>query len=119
MSESKPRTCANWKAEPISETLFAELTAAVAGKVGAERVRPALLINAGGIEKVIDNAADARETIRRGDGKRTENGPRWENPNPGKGSNSTHVARARAKRKRTVVRSVRHQQNAIARDGSD
>ena len=27
--------------------------------------------------------------------KRTENGPRWENPNPGAGCNSTHVAGAR------------------------
>jgi hypothetical protein len=62
---TKLRKCADWKAEPINETLFAQLTAAVSGKVGAERVRPALLVNAGGIEKVIDNAADARETLRR------------------------------------------------------
>ena len=26
---------------------------------------------------------------------RTENGPRWENPDPGHGCNATHVARAR------------------------
>jgi len=32
---------------------------------------------------------------RRGESRRTEHGPIWENSNPGKGCNSTHVARAR------------------------
>jgi len=34
---------------------------------------------------------------RRGDQRRTENGPRWETGNPGAGCNSTHVAKARRK----------------------
>lgn len=36
-----------------------------------------------------------RKNHRRGEGRRTETGPRWENPDPGHGCNSTHVARAR------------------------
>lgn len=44
---------------------------------------------------------------RRGETKRTETGPRWENPNPGKGSNSTHVARSRKKWKRIISRKKR------------
>lgn len=44
---------------------------------------------------------------RRGEKKRTEHGPRWENPNPGKGCNTTHVARSRAKWKKLQHRSLR------------
>ncbi len=44
---------------------------------------------------------------RRGDAKRTENGPRWESRNPGAGCNSTHVAKSRASWKKVVTRSVR------------
>jgi len=40
-------------------------------------------------------------------GKRTETGPRWENPNPGAGCNATHVARARRAWKRIGARSER------------
>ena len=36
-----------------------------------------------------------RKNYRRGEERRTENGPTWENRNPGAGCNSTHVARAR------------------------
>jgi hypothetical protein len=41
-----------------------------------------------------------KNNARRGDKKRTEHGPRWENANPGAGCNSTHVARSRANWKR-------------------
>ena len=44
---------------------------------------------------------------RRGDKRRTENGPRWENANPGAGCNSTHVARARSAWKKIKNRSYR------------
>lgn len=44
---------------------------------------------------------------RRGEKRRTETGPRWENGNPGKGCNSTHVARARRKWKRYRNRATR------------
>lgn len=46
---------------------------------------------------------------RRGDKKRTETGPRYENPNPGAGCNATHVARARAKWKRRGARKARRE----------
>lgn len=46
---------------------------------------------------------------RRGDQRRTEHGPRWENPNPGKGSNATHVARARRKWKARARRALRRE----------
>ena len=36
--------------------------------------------------------------------KRTETGPRWENPDPGAGCNSTHVAKGRKKWKRLAAR---------------
>ncbi len=47
------------------------------------------------------------KNYRRGEEKRTENGPRWENGNPGKGCNSTHVARARKAWKAIKNRSFR------------
>jgi hypothetical protein len=49
---------------------------------------------------------------RRRGGKRTENGPRYENGNPGKGCNSTHVARGRRKWKRIVARTERRKWNS-------
>lgn len=51
---------------------------------------------------------------RRGERKRTEHGPRWENHNPGKGSNSTHVARARKKWKRINIRRDRRSERVEA-----
>lgn len=36
-----------------------------------------------------------KDNHRRGEKKRTEHGPSWENRNPGAGCNSTHVARTR------------------------
>lgn len=48
-----------------------------------------------------------RTNHRRGEGRRTEHGPRWENPNPGHGCNSTHVARARKKWKQITRRQER------------
>lgn len=51
---------------------------------------------------------------RRGQDRRTENGPRYENPNPGKGSNATHVARARRKWKRRNARVERRRDRKIA-----
>ncbi len=44
---------------------------------------------------------------RREEARRTEHGPRYENPNPGAGCNATHVARARAKWKRLTARKAR------------
>lgn len=44
---------------------------------------------------------------RRGEARRTEHGPRHENPNPGKGANATHVARARRKHKVRARRKAR------------
>lgn len=52
-----------------------------------------------------------RVNHRRAERRRTEHGPRWENPNPGKGSNSTHVARARSAWKRIGVRTERRKLN--------
>ncbi|MHC4864637.1 MAG: hypothetical protein ACYTEX_11160 [Planctomycetota bacterium] len=48
-----------------------------------------------------------RPNHRRGELRRTENGPRWENHNPSKGSNSTHVARARRWWKKLKNRTIR------------
>jgi hypothetical protein len=48
-----------------------------------------------------------RNNPRRGDKRRTEHGPRWENGDPGAGCNSTHVARARKKWKKRAARSER------------
>ena len=48
-----------------------------------------------------------RTNYRRGEARRTENGPRYESKNPGAGSNSTHVARARRKWKRSRARAER------------
>jgi hypothetical protein len=48
-----------------------------------------------------------RRNHRRGEARRTETGPRHENPNPGAGCNSTHVARSRAKWKRRRARAER------------
>lgn len=44
---------------------------------------------------------------RRGEARRTETGPRYENPNPGAGCNATHVARGRARWKRRLRRDAR------------
>lgn len=41
--------------------------------------------------------------------KRTEHGPRYENPNPGKGCNATHVARARRRWRDRVRRADRRE----------
>ena len=38
-----------------------------------------------------------RKNYRRGEERRSEHGPRFENPDPGKGCNATHVARGRRK----------------------
>lgn len=48
-----------------------------------------------------------RDNHRRGESRRTETGPRFENLNPGAGCNSTHVARSRAKWKRRNARKER------------
>ena len=48
-----------------------------------------------------------RRNHRREEGRRTENGPRYENPNPGAGCNATHVAASRAKWKRRQARAYR------------
>jgi hypothetical protein len=45
---------------------------------------------------------------RRGDIRRSEHGPRWENGDPGAGCNSTHVARARRGWKKVHARIERH-----------
>ncbi len=50
---------------------------------------------------------------KRNEDKRTETGPRFENPNPGAGCNSTHVARSRRKWK---TRSRRRERRALAWD---
>jgi len=44
---------------------------------------------------------------RRDQGRRSEHGPRWENPDPGAGCNSTHVARSRRRWKRIAARTER------------
>lgn len=44
---------------------------------------------------------------RRGEERRTENGPRYENPDPGAGCNTTHVARSRRKWKTRQRRAER------------
>jgi len=44
---------------------------------------------------------------RRGEQRRSEHGPRYENPDPGKGCNATHVARGRKSWKRRLVRALR------------
>jgi hypothetical protein len=48
-----------------------------------------------------------RTNPRRKKSKRTETGPRFENPNPGAGCNATHVARSRKKWKRVGARTER------------
>lgn len=48
-----------------------------------------------------------RINYRRGDARRTEHGPTWENLNPGAGCNSTHVARGRRNWKRRNARRLR------------
>lgn len=48
-----------------------------------------------------------RTNYRRGERRRTETGPRWENQNPGAGCNSTHVARARQAWHRLQARASR------------
>lgn len=47
---------------------------------------------------------------RRGEERRSEHGPRYENHDPGKGCNSTHVAKGRKKWKRQIRRSERRNQ---------
>ena len=44
---------------------------------------------------------------RRGEKRRQDNGPTWENRTPSKGCNSTHVARSRAKWKKRRHRALR------------
>lgn len=58
-----------------------------------------------------------RNNARRDDKRRTEHGPRWENPDPGKGCNATHVARARAKWKRINARKARRTERLEPTDG--
>ena len=53
---------------------------------------------------------------RRGENRRTENGPRWESMNPGAGCNSTHVARARKAWKRLNNRRERRTQDSEEED---
>lgn len=48
-----------------------------------------------------------KKNHRRGEDRRTETGPRYENPNPGAGCNATHVARGRARWKRRLRRDAR------------
>lgn len=48
-----------------------------------------------------------RPNHRRGERRRTETGPRYENPNPGAGCNATHVARARRAWKRLMAKAHR------------
>lgn len=54
---------------------------------------------------------------RRGEQRRVEHGPRWENPNPGAGCNSTHVARARKKWRRIKARIERRTARMAEDDG--
>lgn len=53
---------------------------------------------------------------RRGERRRSEHGPRWENGDPGKGCNATHVARGRKKWKR-ILRRKRRRQYEREREG--
>lgn len=55
------------------------------------------------------------DNYRRGEAKRTEHGPRYENPNPGKGSNATHVARSRQKWKRREARCQRRTGHSLSK----
>ncbi len=48
-----------------------------------------------------------RKSHRRGEERRTETGPRYENPDPGAGCNSTHVANARRKYRTRLRREER------------
>lgn len=50
-----------------------------------------------------------KPNARRDEQRRTEHGPRYENPNPGAGCNATHVACARAKWKRRTARKQRRE----------
>jgi hypothetical protein len=52
---------------------------------------------------------------RRCEGKRTETGPRYENPDPGAGCNATHVARGRRKWKRITAQEDRSRARAALR----
>lgn len=52
-----------------------------------------------------------RKNHRSNESRRTENGPRFENPNPSKGCNSTHVARSRASWGRINTRTQRRAAN--------
>ena len=57
-----------------------------------------------------------RPNHRRGEKRRTEHGPRWENANPGAGCNATHVARARRKWKTRLRRLKRRLGNLLLLD---
>lgn len=54
---------------------------------------------------------------RRGEKKRTENGPRYESHNPGKGCNSTHVAKARRGWKKILRRKLKRKQKTVELEG--
>lgn len=53
-----------------------------------------------------------RPNHRRGEARRTEHGPTFENPDPGAGCNSTHVAKSRMKWKRRRARAERRSDGA-------
>jgi hypothetical protein len=55
------------------------------------------------------------DNARRGDVRRSEHGPRYENGDPGKGCNSTHVARGRRAYK---LLARRRERRAGAREAS-
>lgn len=54
---------------------------------------------------------------RRGEERRSEHGPRWENGDPGKGCNATHVARGRRANKRRRARWARRTLDQVWRPG--
>jgi hypothetical protein len=56
---------------------------------------------------------------RRGEKRRSEHGPRWENHDPGKGCNSTHVAKSRKKWKKRKRRAERRFINYALRSAKD
>lgn len=62
---------------------------------------------AGGRTDVRLRTMSNHDNHRREERKRTETGPRYENPNPGAGCNATHVARGRRKWKRITAQEDR------------
>lgn len=64
MTYTKPRTTCDWSSEPIDPTTYDRLIAALEEKYPG-KVRRAVCVMPGAVEKVIDNEADALETIRR------------------------------------------------------